>query len=370
MDDAGILPNNLPPRRWNVGTDSPVAEPLDAVPPALLVRLKECAMGPADALPADYGDPGGLWVTVRARNPFEILLLDPGASPSSGTLLVRFRVLWKFWTQKSAVARQGATRGVIRQKYGESIESYIDNLQWAYDQLSSDDGVAFWKMRVQQQRTRMLWARVAEVIDATLADGMLEIAETKHLFARAEEVGYEREEFAGALRNVLYARKFESEGLLKGSTESERLVSVRWATPEVWAKVRAATAAVAPPQLYYVCVRQAVFGPMTATQVEELIRTRRVTAGDGVCVAGAPVWQLMAQSHFAHHFRAQPAVCPNCGHALIATTKSMGAGLALLVLGIITAFIYIGVLFIIIGIVMMVSAAKPQWRCANCGYSS
>ncbi|HEX2122766.1 MAG TPA: hypothetical protein VHL59_14105 [Thermoanaerobaculia bacterium] len=335
-----------------------------------MAKLQECTAGAADTLPSDYGDPDGLWVTVRSRNPFRILMLDPGASPSPDALLVRFRVLWKFWTQKSTIARQGATRAVIRQKYGESIDSYIDNLQWAYDQLSTTEGVRFWRTTMQQQRAQMLWARVEPIIDAALADGMLEIDETRHLISRAEYAGYEREEFAGTLRSVLHARGFDSESALRGSTESDRLSSARWATADVWTRIRAAKAAVVPVTLYYVHARQTVFGPMTAVQVEELIRERRVNQGDGVCIAGAPVWQPIEQSQFAHHFRGPATPCPRCGHALVIVTSSVMPGVLVLILGVVTAILYIGFVFIVIGIVMMIAAAQTRWRCTQCRYSS
>lgn len=369
MDEAGTLPNNAPPRRWSVGADSPAADALEVLPPAVAARLEECASGPAGELPPDYGDPNGLWVTVRGRNPFEVLLLDPASPLSAETLLVRFRVLWKFWTQKAAIARQGATRAVIRQKYGDNIESYIDNLQWAYDQLSSDQGMAFWRKRVHEQRARLLWARVADIIDATLADGVLDVPETKHLFSRAASAGYEPEEFAGALRHVLYTRKFESESAPSGSSDAERLASVRWATPEMWARMRAATNPPAP-QFYLRVRHQGVLGPMPAAQVEELIRARRVNAGDAICIVGASAWQPIEQSQYAHHFRAPMPECRRCGHVMMLVMQSAAGGWVVLVFGLITSFFIVGIPLVIAGIVMIANAHRRRWQCTHCSYLS
>jgi ribosomal protein S27AE len=370
MDEAGFLPNSVPPRRWSVGADSPVLEPYIDVPAVLLARLKEGAGGAADALPVDYGDPGGLWTTVRSRNPFHILLLDAGSPPSAETLLARFRVLWKFWTQKAALARQGATRAVIRQKYGESMESYVDNLQWAYDQLSTADGVAFWTKTMQEQRARMLWARVEEVIEATLADGVLDVAETRHLFSRAENAGYEREEFAGALRSVLYRRGFEAECALTGATESARMASTRWMTPQASEQIRPATAGPVPTTLYYVRVLQTVLGPIDPAQVKQMLYERRVNAGDSVCIVGELVWQPVEHSQFADDVRAAASRCPRCGQVLVSGPAPIAKGVVLLIVGVITAIAVVGVFLVIAGITMIANASKARWSCARCGYSS
>jgi hypothetical protein len=347
---------------------------------SLLDMLKACAAGAPDVLPLDYGDPGGLWVTVRCQNPFDVLLLDRQGEVTLDAVLVRFRVLWKFWTQKVAVARQGAMRAAIRKKYGEDIETYVDNLQWAYDQLSAEGGVAFWRDKLDQARARTLWSGMSETIDATLADGLLDPVEVSHVIARAESFGYEREEFATILRDTLYARRFEPELAPTGHTASLQLASVRWATPETWVRIRSESKSIArvPVEHHYVRVRRSgvVFGPVPADQVAQVIRENGVCAADEICIVGASVWQPITQSQFGYCVQAQGApsahACPQCGQALaVITEASSRAGWLVLVIGILTLWLYVGFVLVIIGIVMLATRTRVQrWRCLRCGYAS
>jgi hypothetical protein len=378
MEEAGTLPTSLPERRFSVGAECPVADPVAELPASLHEPLLRCASGDAGIVPPGYGDAGGLWVTVRRQNPFEVLLLDPRWHPSTGDVLTRFRALSAFWTQKLTISRQGATRTALRQKYGEGIESYAENLQWAYDQLSTDDGIAFWRKRLDDEHGKTLWSRVADSVDATLADGLLDQAETTYLMSRAESVGYKREEFAAVLRDVLHARRFEPEVAPVGDTESARLASVRWATADVWKGVRAAAAQPkTPAEEYYVKVRQngAVLGPLTPANVRELIRTNRVNATDDICVVGATVWQPVAQSRFAHLVQSQagPATypCPRCGFELVVETDTTTAAWLVLILGLFLTVVYVGVVLLIVGIVMLAKHEPNQhWKCRQCGYRS
>lgn len=379
MEDAGTLPASMPPRRWCLGAESPVANPVAELPPALLPPLHESAAGAPDVLPDDYGDAGGLWLTVRRQNPFDVLLLNGGSEVAPETILVRFRVLWKFWTQKLTVARQGATRTVVRRKYGDDIESYIDNLQWAYDQLSADGGSDFWRSRLAEERSKTLWSRMSDIVDATLADGLLDAAEVKHLISRAESVGYEREEFAVLLRDALHARRFEPETAPAGEAASTQLASVRWATSEVWARLRAAPKAASPMpvQQYYLRMRRtgAVFGPVPAENVPVVVRMHGLAASDDICVVGASVWQPIEQSQYGHCVRPESATygyaCPHCGQTLISWVEASPAGWVVFAIGVLTLLLYVGIIFLIIGIVMLATRTRTQhWRCAHCGYAS
>lgn len=376
MEDAGTLPTSLPARRWSLGAESPVSASPGELPPSLLEPLKQCADSATDVLPGDYGDVDGLWVTVRRQNPFEVLLLDPRSQQSPDDVLGRFRALSKFWTQKLTISRQGATRTAIRQKYGDELESYVDNVQWAYDQLGSEDGMAFWRRRLEEERGRTLWSRIADSVDATLSDGLLEGSEVAFLLSRAQSVGYDREEFAAALRDTLNAHRFEPEIAPFGDTEAVRLASVRWATAEVWKRLRTTSQLPAVLEEYYVRVRRtgAVLGPLPAARVRDLVRSNEVGAGDDICVVGAAGWQSISQSAFAHVLPAQVAVsgrrCPNCGTGMTAIVPSMAAAWVTIIIGICTAIFFVGVVLVIIGIVMLVSQDKTvRWKCTRCGHS-
>lgn len=368
--DPGVLPARAGRIEWSAGTPSPVIDPVAELPQTIIAALKSCAALPPDVLPDTYGDTDGLWITIRRRNPFDVLMFDASTDPAPDALLVRARVLWKFWSQKQTVARQGATRAVIRQKYSDHVESFVENVQWAYNELSSAEGVDFWRKKIASERAGRLWARLSDSVEAALADGMLDLAETEHLLARGSYAGYERDEFARELREVLHARRFEPEFAPSGDTEHERLTSVRWATAEVWNRLRLAAH---PPssaeELYYVNVQSTgdVIGPVAASVVESWIRGRRLTAADSLCVVGGAAWQPLLHSRFGHILTMSQNICPRCGAILIVSSSSSATGWALIILGVLTLVIYIGLIFIIIGIVLCAQKTSG-WRCPRCGY--
>lgn len=228
----GMLPSSLPPRRWKLGDESPVGEAAAELPKTVAQSLKKVCQTTLEELPPEYGEKGGLWITARSRNPFEVLLLDPMSECSSDALAKRQRLVGRFWAQKITVARQGATRRLVEEKYGKDIENYAENVQWAYEQLSTQGGSAFWRDRCEMLRLQEAWNRTSELVEATLVDGVLDPSESGLLMQRAEHSGYDREEFSKILLNILRERRFEPDATPVGASESERISSVRWLTAQ------------------------------------------------------------------------------------------------------------------------------------------
>lgn len=375
--DAGTLPTSSPERRWNLGADSPVKDALDEVPASVLSWLERFRNAIEDELPADYGDAGGPWLTVRRADPFDVLLLDPDAVIGPDLVLARWRLLWKFWTQKRTLARQGATRAVIAQKYGDDLDAYIENLQWAHDQLASEGGVAFWRKRNDDRRRAAVWRRLEPGVEAVLADGVLDPAEAGHLIRRGEEEGLSRDEIARMIRDFLHDRHYEPETAPRGATDAARLLSVRWAHPDYWERARASSARAAQPaeETYYVRVTRTgvVIGPVRAHQVEELVAERHVGAADTICVVGAARWQPIVQTRFGAavvaHGMAAGQVCPRCASPLVWFQKTSTIGWTLFVIGILTTWLIVGFVLIVVGAVLIWSkdSRLQARRCTRCG---
>lgn len=197
-------------------------------------------------LPPDFGDAGGLWLTIGSTSPFEVLLLDWRQAESiTQEVVARHRnLLHGFWGETLRSMSQGAARISILKKYGgehESdrlVQSYPGRIDSAFHRISTLRGIA----EAHQEIVREIWAVTLAaldlMLDAFLVDQVLQPEEVKALFGKSDAAKVPREVVAEHLyRRIVEAGLTRDGGAVAGSLE-EQLFSGAWRHPSRRVAVR------------------------------------------------------------------------------------------------------------------------------------
>jgi hypothetical protein len=215
----------------------------DSEPPAtqsLQERLAAItAAGGLTALPADFGDVHGDWLTVRAADPFTVLVLDHRqADRISPEMVSRHReLLQRFWQEKLRSMTQGAARFAILKKYGgpeESerlVRSYPELIENAYQQLITRGAIDEAHRRIVEEKESIVCRRLDEKLDDFLVDLVLQPEEVRSLFLFGESEGLRSGTVADRIQARLRVKGLVPEGEPGGATLEARLLSTAWVHP-------------------------------------------------------------------------------------------------------------------------------------------
>jgi tetratricopeptide (TPR) repeat protein len=220
-EGTGYLASGKPPARLG---DPPPGPPLGYVVPRR-IRLAIDRGRPFEQLPDSYDDGNdGLWPTVRADNPFDVLVLPASTTTADRSAIDAHGVLLAtHWKAKLQIRRSGPGH-VIEQKYGPEIDYYPDRVAWALEQLHLEGGLKHWLRDLDARRLERARAAMQERIELALADRILTSEELDLLLKHAAEAGYEPEEFAEALLPDLEALGLRPSQPVNGTTAQDRLV--------------------------------------------------------------------------------------------------------------------------------------------------
>jgi hypothetical protein len=191
-------------------------------------------------LPDNFGDRGGDWVSVRAKNAFEILYLDwRQAERITPEMTSRHQaLLTAFWTRNIRAMTEGARVAVV-DKYGgehrspELIQSYPAAIAEAFSRLATREAIDATSRELFVERQESILARLDEQLTVCLFDKALQPAETRALFEFADREGIARDLVAAHVANRLAAEQIKPVGPVSGATGAERLLSTTWAHDSV-----------------------------------------------------------------------------------------------------------------------------------------
>lgn len=241
-----------PPPRMQKAADQAVTQILVS-PPALSDRLAAATLaGGLTELPADFGDTGGDWATVRSENSFEVLYLDyRRAERITPEIVSRHReLLQQFWREKLRSMSQGAARLAILKKYGgehESdrlVRSYPELIENAYHRLSTRGGIEGTYQEIVIERQKLVFARIDEKLSDYLIDSELQPEEMTALLEFADREEMAREVVAAHVQDRIRAAGLVNEQPVSGATLEQQLLSTAWVHPSR----RAETPTVPVPQ--------------------------------------------------------------------------------------------------------------------------
>jgi hypothetical protein len=238
-DDTGYLSSGRPPGQQSDSAPGPTRTQLGDPPPGpplgyvvpRRIRQEIDRNQPFQELPATYDDvKDGLWPTVRAENPLDVLVLPTSTTDADRSSIdTHALLLAKVWNAKLQIHRGGSGRDRIEQKYGREIDQYVDRIAWAHRQLLLDDGIEFWRRDLEEKRRERARAAMEERIELSLADKTLTPEELELLFKHAIEAGYDAEEFGKVLIIELTSREFKPTHTPMGTTTTGYLISGgRW----------------------------------------------------------------------------------------------------------------------------------------------
>ena len=209
-------------------------------PEGLAERLAAATQaGGLTALPANFGDPDGDWVTVRSENPFEVLYLDYHSVDQITPEIVgrHANLLKKFWEGKLRSLSQGAARIAITKKYGgehESdrlVRSYPDLIECAFQRMSSSSGIEDAYREIVTELRAVVFARIDERFGDFVIDGVLQPEEALSLLQVGEREGAPREVVAAHIHDLLRRAGMIGKGASAGSTLSQQLIQTVWKHP-------------------------------------------------------------------------------------------------------------------------------------------
>jgi len=120
------------------------------------------------------------------------------------------------------------------------------------------------------------------------------------------------------------------------------------------------------------------YGPADGATIRQWLVARRVVATDSVCQAGSSEWIPILRSEFASaatdEIRVQQlsaATCPRCSASMVAVIRRSGAGLLLIILGVLLTPFIIGIPLWIIGYSMRFGGkGKIAYQCPRCNFST
>lgn len=117
-------------------------------------------------------------------------------------------------------------------------------------------------------------------------------------------------------------------------------------------------------------------GPFSEGQVAGMIASQHVKITDSVARQGG-AWMPITQSPFARFVVSQASMnrlasstCPQCGGAMVVVLRRSGASKALLILGLLTIWLFgFGLIFLIIGYIIGRNPV-PRYECPICKFKA
>jgi hypothetical protein len=197
------------------------------------------AAGGLTALPANFGDLDGDWVTALAENPFEILYLDYRAAPQITPELVHHHheLLQGFWRAKLQAMSQGSGRHSIASKYGGKhgserlVRSYPDLLAQAYQRLATRSGIEQAYREIDTRLEAEVLARIDEQLALFLVDGELQPDEAVALLEYGDRHRVSRPVVAAHVHERLRQAGLTGTGGVPGLPLEQQLLQTVWKHP-------------------------------------------------------------------------------------------------------------------------------------------
>jgi ribosomal protein L37AE/L43A len=117
-------------------------------------------------------------------------------------------------------------------------------------------------------------------------------------------------------------------------------------------------------------------GPMPDTAVREWINSNHLSQRDMITRAGEDRWVPILNSEFSQHMlekinleRLSSTTCPRCNSALVAVVGRSGAGLWLIIAGVVLTPLIIGIPIWAVGFYLRFGGkGTTRWTCPRCGY--
>jgi len=227
-DDQGYLASGKRPARLG---DPPPGPSFGYVVPHSLRSEIDRNSRPLDQLLAMYDDAAsGLWSTIRADNPFDVLVL-PSSATDASAVAAHASLFLSHWKAKLQIRRSGPGHR-IEQTFGSEMDSYPERVAWALEQLQLAGGIEYWQRDLQTKRLARARAAMRERIELSLADKVLAPEELQLLEQHAKTWGYEAEEFASDLLGELTALGLSPSEPAQGTSAQARLASGgTWSAP-------------------------------------------------------------------------------------------------------------------------------------------
>ena len=138
------------------------------------------------------------------------------------------------------------------------------------------------------------------------------------------------------------------------------------------------TVTTSPPPTWHVTFATGqTGGPFTEEEIRGMIARQQIKITDSVIASGGTTWVPITQSPFAQYIVTQASVdrlasstCPQCGAAMAVVLRRSAASKALIIIGILTIWMFgFGLIFIIIGIILGRNPS-PRYECPRCKYKA
>ncbi len=195
--------------------------------------------GPLAKVPDNFEDKAGDWVTVNSENLFEVLFLDYNQYEkiTPEVVLTNFQILTDFWKEKDRILIGGA-REKIKAKYGEdTVVNSFKRLQFAFDQLKTNEGVQLYYQQVEKKRYNLGLAEISDLIELSFSDGEFTKREANKIISIGIANGLFENEVRQHLLNLLKAGDFKP----RSTKPSNDPFDNRWMTDEKWKEAQLRT---------------------------------------------------------------------------------------------------------------------------------
>lgn len=228
------------------GTTSPVTSPVakETIKLFLAERISlSTENGGLKELPEDFDDEHGDWIVINTANPFKNLFLDYKQYKFITPEIVKqnYNLLEKFWKSKFEIMNTGGNRVAFKSKYGDGVvEKSLTICKRAYDKLSSGEGIERYYSEINNARIQFGAEGLKDNMDQMMRDGSADSTEITFCFETGVKYNLDKEEIAEIISKKLDAEGFKPYGSVKGTSVSERLLSVEsWMTPAKLAEAEA-----------------------------------------------------------------------------------------------------------------------------------